>query len=237
IHNFTQVEQARTLISLSRLRVTFQKNEYGAASGVITNSDLEESEGFEMNFKVKVHADFDFKAKGVVGFGFNIGDGASGVANGEGGTFRLMWDKDANGNFFLKPYIYYADQPGTSGDDFGVRYPASGSIGGSVWYNVKMVFKANTKLNRNGRAELYINNVQVLNTPIRWTKDHSKRKANQLLFSNYRSGAGSESSVNANVWFDDFTLVSTAPAYTPTWCDSVYTVTNHFDVTSATNYY
>src|SRR5690606_1069731 len=104
---------------------------------------------------------------------------ADGVANGTGGTFRLMWGKDSNGNFYLKPYIYYADQPGSSGNDFGVRYPATGSIVGSTWYNVKMVFKANTKLDRNGKAELYINNVQVLNIPIRWTKDNSKRKVNQ----------------------------------------------------------
>lgn len=237
INNFTHDEQDRTLISLSRLRVSLLKDVYGAAGGVITNSNVGESDGFELNYKVKFHSTFDFKTKGVIGFGFNIGDGAAGVADGEGGSFRLMWDKDTNGNFYFKPYVYYADQPGTSGDDFGVRYPATGSIGGSVWYDIKMVFKANTKLDRNGRAELYINNVQVLNTPIRWTKDNAKRKVNQLLFSNYRSGAGSESTSIANVWFDDLTLVSSTPTYSPTWCDSLLTVSNLFDPISATNYH
>jgi len=237
IHNFTHAEQARTLISLNRLRVTLLKNAYGASGGVITNSEIDNLEAYEMNYKIKFHADFDFATGGRLGFGFQIGDGAAGVANGEGGTFRLAWDKDANGDVYFKPYIYYADQPGTSGDDFGVRYPASGSIGGSVWYNVKMVFKANTKLDRNGRAELYINGVQVLNAPIRWTKDHAKRKVNQLLFSNYRAGAGSESTRNANIWFDDFTLTGTTPAYTPTWCDSVYTVSRHYDAISETYYH
>lgn len=237
INNFTQVEQARTLISLSRLRVTLLKNEYGAAGGVITNSYVGESDGFELNYKVKFHSTFDFKTKGVIGWGFNIGDGAAGVDDGEGGTFRLMWDKDANGNFYLKPYIYYADQPGTSGHDFGVRYPATGSIVGSVWYEVKMVFKANTKLDRNGRAELYINGTQVLNTPIRWTYDDAKRKVNQLLFANYRSGAGSESNIDCNVWFDDFTMVSSTPTYSPTWVDNNVTVDSAYDQTSKTMYY
>ena len=237
INNFTQTEQARTLISLSRLRVTLLKNEYGAAGGVITNSYVDESDGFELNYKVKFHSTFDFKTKGVVGWGFNIGDGAAGVEDGEGGTFRLMWDKDANGNFYLKPYIYYADQPGTSGHDFGVRYPATGSIVGSVWYNVKMVFKANTKLDRNGRAELYINGTQVLNTPIRWTYDDAKRKVNQLLFANYRSGAGSESNIDCNVWFDDFTMVTSTPTYTPTFVDNNVTVDSIYDQASSTKYY
>lgn len=238
INNFTHDEQARTLISLSRLRVSLIKNEYGASGGVITNSHINDNEGYEINYRVKFHSTFDFKSKAVLGWGLNVGDGASGVATGEGGTFRLMWDKDANGNFYFKPYIYYADQPSTSGDDFGVRYPAEGSsLTGSVWYDIKMVFKANTKMNKNGRAELYVNNVKVLDTPIRWTKDHSKRFANQLLFSNYRSGAGSESSEIANIWFDDFSLVSSVPTYEPTWCDNLYSLDNLYDAISNTNYH
>lgn len=237
INNFTQAEQARTLISLSRLRVTLLKDLNGASGGVITNSHVQESDGFELNYKVKFHADFDFAQNGGrVGWGLNIGDGADGVPAGNGGTFRLAWDTDANGNAYFKPYIYHADQAGTSGDDFDVRYPAAGNIRGSVWYNIRMVFRANTGLDTNGRAELYINDVPILKTAIRWTKNDSKRKVNQLLFANYRSGAGSESPVNANVWFDDFNLKSTIPNYTPSWCDSVTTVTNLFDPVSGTYY-
>lgn len=92
-------------------------------------------------------------------------------------------------------------------------------------------------MNKNGRAELYVNNVKVLDTPIRWTKDHSKRFANQLLFSNYRSGAGSESSEIANIWFDDFSLVSSVPTYEPTWCDNLYSLDNLYDAISNTNYH
>ncbi len=239
IHNFTQVEQARTLISLSRLRVTLLKNEYGAAGGVITNTDLSPKDGFEINFKVKFHSTFDFTQNGGrCGWGFDIGDGAGSVADGEGGSFRLAWDTDANGNPYLKPYIYYADMTNQSeGDDFGVRYPATGSITGSVWYDVKMVFKANSFMDRNGRAELYINNTQVLNVPIRWTLNNLKRKANSLLFSNYRSGSGSQSSIDCNMWFDDFSLTSTTPTYTPTWVDNNVTVDSAFDQTSQTEYY
>ncbi|QNL48807.1 phosphodiester glycosidase family protein [Olivibacter sp. SDN3] len=233
INGFTQVEQARTLISLSRLRVTLLKDEYGANGGVITNSRIDTLEAYELNYKIKFHADFDFATAGRIGFGLQIGDGA----DGEGGTFRLAWDTDANGDSYFKPYAYYADQPGTAGDDFGARYPASGGLTGSVWYNVKMVIKANTKMDRNGRAELYINDVEVLNIPIRWTKDHTKRKISQLLFSNYRAGAGSESTRNANVWFDDFTLTGATPTYAPAWCDSVYTVTRHYDEISETYYH
>lgn len=238
IHNFTRDEQARTLISLSRLRVTLVKEEYGASGGVITNSSIENSEGYEINYRVKFHSAFDFKSKAVLGWGLNIGDGAAKVDDGQGASFRLMWDKDSQGNFYFKPYIYHADQPGVSGDDFGVRYPAVGnSLTGSVWYDVKMVFKANTKMNKNGSAKLYINEVEVLNVPIRWTKDHSKRYANQLLFSNYRSGAGSQSTRVANIWFDDFTLQGNTPSYDPSWCDGLYTRQDRYDAISNTYYH
>src|SRR5690606_30019252 len=73
-----------------------------------------------------------------------------------------------------------------------------------------------------------------LNTPIRWTKNHSKRKAKQLLFSNYRSG--STSSSDANVWFDDFTMENFAVTYTPTWCDNAYTVTYLHDAQTNVDY-
>ncbi len=238
INAFTQAEQSRTLISLSRLRVTLLKNVTNDAGGVITYSNIPDHSGYEINYKVKFHSAFDFKKAAVIGWGLGIGDGADGVADGEGGSFRIMYDKDANGNFYFKPVVYYADQPGSLGDDFGKRYPAVGSsLVGSVYYDVKMVFKANTKMNTNGRAELYINNVQVLNIPIRWTKDHTKRKANKLLFENYRTGTGSASTQDANIWYDDFTLANFNFTYPATWCDNLYTLANLYDPVSSTNYH
>lgn len=60
INNFTHDEQARTLISLSRLRVSLIKNEYGASGGVITNSHINDNEGYEINYRVKFHSHFRF---------------------------------------------------------------------------------------------------------------------------------------------------------------------------------
>jgi len=234
VNNFQQVEQARTSISLSRLRVTLLENEIGAAGGVINYSNIDSHSGYELNYKMKFASNFDFATAGYFGFGLGIGDGLLAAPDGEGAGFRMRWKKDTNGDVYIHPYLNYADQNGPNDNDFGVRYPATGSIQGGVYYNIKMVFKANTKMNKNGRAEVYVNNVQVLNVPIRWTKNHEKRKANTILFENYR--VGSASSTYGKLWFDDFTLAYVHASYTPTWCDNVYTHAKMFDLESATYY-
>ena len=241
VSGFTQAEQARTMISEGRLRVKLLKDEYGADGGVISTTNVPEHDSYELKFKIKFHADFNFGPTGKggrLGWGFIIGDGAGSVETGDGGSFRLAWDKDASGNAYFKPYAYFADQTVTSGTHFGKRYPATGSsLTGSVWYNIRMVFKANTYLNNNGRAELYINGVQVLDRQIRWTKDHVKRLVKQITFSNYRSGSGSQVTTNGLVYFDDFELNSLTPTYTPTWCDNAFTYSFHYDTISDTYYH
>jgi len=237
IQNFTQEEQTRTLISLSRLRVTLLKNEFGPAGGVITNSNIDPSDNYEINYKVKFHADFDFtKYDGRIGWGLQIGDGNSAVSTGKGGSFRISWARDENGHVVLKPYIYHADQVGIKGESFGAKFPSDGGIEGGKWYDIKMTFIANTKHEKNGVAILSINGQEILNTPIRWTKDDLKRKATELLFANYRDGEGSQSLVSANIWFDDFSIKNN-PLASKKWCEDVVKVTSLYDANSLTNYH
>src|SRR5690606_7091333 len=191
ISHFTQVEQARTMISQGRLRVRLLENETGSSGGVITYSNIDNHSGYEMTYTMKFGTAFDFDSAGYFGFGLGIGDGLLAAPDGEGAGFRLRWAKATNGEVYIHPYLNYADQSGPDDDDFGVRYPATGSIQKNTLYTIKMVFKANTKMDKNGRAELYINDVEVLNVPVRWTKDHDKRKANRILFENYRVGSAS----------------------------------------------
>ena len=170
ISQFTQVEQARTMISQGRLRVRLLENETGSSGGVITYSNINSHSGYEMTYTMRFGTVFDFESAGYFGFGLGIGDGLLAAPSGKGAGFRLRWAKAPNGEVYIHPYLNYADQSGPEDNDFGVRYPATGSIQKNTLYTIKMVFKANTKMNKNGRAELYINGVQVLNVPVRWTK-------------------------------------------------------------------
>lgn len=177
-------------------RITLAPNALSSAGGMITDIDISDGTAYELDFDVKFHSQFTWSRGGKVGFGFKIGDGNTGcdpATDGNGGSLRLMWyspNSDPNRVFF-QPYVYHRDMPGTCGDTYTVRYPSSGALQKGVWYHVHMYIKSNTGSNRDGRAQILINGVPIVDTDIRWTTNDSKRLIRSLTFHTFRGGSDS----------------------------------------------
>jgi hypothetical protein len=189
-------------------RVKLLKNSLSAACGVISKIAIAPGSEYEMQFDVNFHSAFDWSRGGKVGFGFSIGDGFSGCNpawSGEGGTARLTWYQDDNGNVYFQPYVYYKDQPDSCGNKFGKKYPASGSLQKAHWYTVKLYVKSNTGTQTNGRLKLTIEDTVVLNQAIRWTTNDSKRLINAIYFSTFRGGGQAywQSTTDGFIYFDN----------------------------------
>ena len=191
------------------LRTTLLANTVGPAGGNVSRVNVPDASEYQLSYDMKFDNNFDFSWGGKVGFGFLIGGGNTGGDpgwDGNGGSLRLMWYKNySTGPVFLKPYLYYKDQPGTYGDDFGKTYPASGSISKDVWYHVTMYAKSNTGSNTDGRARLVINGTTVLDIPIRWTTNDLQRLINNVSFENFRGGSDSywQSTTNGDIYFNN----------------------------------
>lgn len=199
----------RMSISSGRLRTNLLQNVVGPDGGLVSWVDVPDGSEYQMQFDMMFDPNFDFSWGGKVGFGFLIGDGYTGgqsTADGNGGSARLMWYKNySNGPVFLKPYIYYRDQPGTYGDDFGKAFPASGSIQKGTWYTVKMYVKCNTGSNTDGRIRIIINGTTLLDQPIRWTTNDAKRLINRVTFETFRGGADASwtTPTDGQIYFDN----------------------------------
>ncbi|RYY83137.1 MAG: hypothetical protein EOO15_21875 [Chitinophagaceae bacterium] len=187
------------------------------SGGVLSRSNITPGSQYELSFDMQFGSNFDFSWGGKVGYGLFIGDGNTGGDpgwDGNGGSVRLMWYKNTSTSpVILKPYVYYKDQPGTYGNDFGKVYPAGGaSIQKGVWYNVKMLVKSNTGSNTDGRVQIVINGTTVLDQAIRWTTNDLKRLVNSLCFENFRGGAETywQSSTNGDILFDNVKLTQLA---------------------------
>jgi hypothetical protein len=204
-------KEARTIISGNTLRLKIEKNALSSTGGMVANIDVESGSEYEVQFKVKFHSEFDWSKGGKVGFGFRIGDGNTGcdkADDGNGASARLMW-YTSNGNTIFKPYLYYKDMPDDCGDNLvsSAKYPASGSIQKGVWYTVKIYVKSNTASNKDGRVKFTVDTQTILDQPIRWTTNDSKRLINKLSFSTFRGGSTSdwESDTDGYIYFDDLT--------------------------------
>ncbi len=161
---------------------------------------------------------FDFSWGGKVGFGFLIGAGNTGgvpATDGNGGSFRIMWYKNnSTSPVFLKPYVYYKDQPGTYGNDFGLKYPNNGtSISKGTWYTVKMYMKSNTGSNTDGRIKLVINGTTLMDQAIRWTTNDLQRMVKHICFETFRGGAETywQSTSNGDIYFDNVSYTRLQP--------------------------
>jgi hypothetical protein len=195
-------------ISGGKLRTTLTKNVVGPDGGLVSWIDAPDRSQYQLQFDMMFDSQFDFSAGGKVGYGFLIGEGNTGGDpgwDGNGGSARIMWYKNWDGRVFLRPYIYYKDQPGQYGDDFGKTYPASGSLQKGTWYNVKMFFKANTGSNTDGRIQIVINGTTLLDQAIRWTTNDLQRLVNRVTFETFRGGADATwtSATDGNIYFDN----------------------------------
>ena len=219
IIDYASVEQDRCLISNSTLRVKLLKNQHGGAGGVIAKIDVGNHSAYELTYSIRFHSAFDFAQEGgKLGWGFLIGDGNTGgdpAHDGNGGSYRLAWYVSSTGAYWLRPYVYYKDQPGTYGASWGKRYPASGNIQRGVWYTVKMFAQANTNSNFNGKIKFTINGTVVHeDNAFRWTTNHSKRMINHLSWTNFRGGgAGSRSATDGLIYYDNFELKNIYAVY------------------------
>lgn len=200
--------EQKSQISGGKLRTTLLKNSLHEG-GVISRVDVPDASEYQLEFDMMFDQNFDFSWGGKVGFGFLIGEGYTGGVpgtNGNGGSFRIMWYKNTSaGRVFLKPYVYYKDQPGTYGNDFGKTYPATGSIAKGVWHNVQMYVKSNSGSNADGRIRLVINGTTIMDQAIRWTTNDMQRLVKNICFETFRGGGESywQSSTDGDIYFDN----------------------------------
>lgn len=208
-HSINGWDASRMQIFGGKLRTTLLKNTVGPEGGLVSWIDVPDGDEYRLQFDVMFDSNFDFSLGGKVGFGFLIGEGNTGGVpgtNGNGGSVRLMWYKETHtGRVFLKPYVYYKDQPGQYGDDFGRTYPATGSIAKGTWHSVKMHVKTNTGSSTNGWVEITINGTTLLDQPIRYTTNDAKRLINRITFETFRGGADAswQSATDGYIYFDN----------------------------------
>ena len=192
-----------------KLKTTLTANVVGPAGGLVSWVDVQDASEFELSYDFMFDNNFDLSQGGKIGWGLLIGDGFTGGVpgtNGDGGSVRLMWYKAWSGApVIIKPYIYYKDQPGQYGHDFGKAYPSTGNIAKGVWHKVKMYVKCNTGSNTNGRLKITINGTTLLDTPIRFTTNDAKRLINRVTFETFRGGADASwtTPTDGSIFFDN----------------------------------
>ncbi|MBN2487169.1 MAG: hypothetical protein JXB34_14440 [Bacteroidales bacterium] len=200
-------QESRAFNSNGTCRVTLLKNSLSGAGGLIVNIDVSDGTSYEMDWQIKFHSAFDWSRGGKVGFGFHIGDGNTGCDpawDGNGGTLRVMWYNDYT-NVYLKPYVYYKDMPGNCGNDFGKRFPSSGSLAKETWYNVHLWAQLNSGSNTDGWVEMKVNGTTVLRQQIRWVTNDSKRSVKEITFHTFRGGSETywQSASDGYIYYDN----------------------------------
>jgi hypothetical protein len=195
------------------LKATLAKDIVGPVGGAMSRMDVPDAAEYQLQYDIKFDSQFDFSAGGKVGFGCLIGAGYTGGVpgtDGNGGSARIMWYKGTDGRVYLKPYLYYKDQPGIYGNDFGKTYPSTGSIQKGVWYTVKMIVKSNTGSNTDGRYQLIINGTTVMDQAVRWTTNDLQRLVNKVCFENFRGGSEAywASTTDGSIYFDNVSFTA-----------------------------
>lgn len=199
---------SRAYISGNTCRIKLMANML-TDGGITANISVPTGSDYELQFDMKFHSAFDWSRGGKVGFGFRIGDGNTGCdpgTDGNGGSLRIMWYNDGS-RTFIRPYVYYKDQPSTCGNNFGKTYPSSGSLSKGTWYTVKMRAKSNTGSSTNGTAQIIINGTTLLSQTIRWTTNDTKRLINKVAFHSFRGGSDDYwmSSTDGYIYYDNLT--------------------------------
>jgi hypothetical protein len=194
---------SRGYISSHTCRVTLLANALSGAGGIVSTISIPTGQQYELQFDVKFHSSFDWSQGGKVGFGFGIGYGYAGGTpgwDGNGGSLRLMWYNN-NGSVYFQPYVYYKDQPGQYGNDFGKR----SYISKGTWYTVYMFAQSNTGSSTNGWVTIKVNGTSLINQSIRWTTNDANRLINSLWFMTFRGGSSSDwqSSSTCYIYYDN----------------------------------
>lgn len=208
--NMSGWQSSRVSFQNQHIAVTMLANKLSGAGGIVANMDLPPSPEVRISYDVLFPDDFIWGRGGKVGFGLRIGDGNTGcdkADDGNGGSARIMWYTSDNGVTKFKPYLYYVDMPGECGDnlDGESAYPAEGSIQKEKWYTIEMRVKSNLSELADGHIEILIDGQSVLDSPIRWTTNNTKRLINRLAFSTFRGGSQEHWKVDQDtqIYFDN----------------------------------
>ncbi|MBD1432004.1 hypothetical protein H8B06_04135 [Sphingobacterium sp. DN00404] len=182
------------------------------SQGNIVNIDIPDGTEYELSFKVRFGAGFDWSRGGKVGFGFHIGNGYTGcnkADNGLGGTARLMWynavgtktNRVTTGTYF-RPYVYYRDMPENCGNSFGRQ---SKQLAADTWYTVKIKVKSNTGSNTDGLVSYEVDGENLLTQTLRWTTNDNYAKIKYITFHSFRGGSQEywQSTTDGYIYYDD----------------------------------
>jgi hypothetical protein len=159
---------------------------------------------------MKFNSGFYWSRGGKCGYGILIGDQNTGGDpgwDGNGGSARFMWycpngSNTAKGSgAYLQPYVYYRDQPGQFGNDFGKKY----YIQEGVTYDCQISVKLNTGSSTNGYVKYYVNGTEILNQTIRWVTNDAKRVINAVSLHTFRGGSQDywTAPVTSSIYYQD----------------------------------
>lgn len=174
--------------------ITLQTNTLSCPGGLCTSYGVWSTGVYTVWFQMKFNSGFYWSRGGKCGYGILIGDQNTGGDpgwDGNGGSARFMWycPSGSNGTkgsgAYLQPYVYYKDQPGQFGNDFGKKY----YIQEGVTYNCQISVKLNTGSNTDGYVKYYVNGTEILNQTIRWVTNDSKRNVNAVSLHTFRGGS------------------------------------------------
>lgn len=174
--------------------ITLQTNTLSCPGGLCTSYGVWSEGIYTVWFQMKFNSGFYWSRGGKCGYGILIGDQNTGGDpgwDGNGGSARFMWycpngSNSAKGSgAYLQPYVYYKDQPGQFGNDFGKKY----YIQEGVTYNCQISVKLNTGSNTNGYVKYYVNGTELLNQTIRWVTNDAKRNINAVSLHTFRGGS------------------------------------------------
>ncbi|WP_281632419.1 polysaccharide lyase [Flavobacterium luteolum] len=174
--------------------ITLQTNTLSCPGGLCTSYGVWSTGVYTVWFQMKFNNGFYWSRGGKCGYGILIGDqntGGDAAWDGNGGSARFMWYCPSGSNStkgsgaYLQPYVYYRDQPGQYGNDFGKKY----YIQEGVTYNCQISVKLNTGSNTDGYVKYYVNGTEILNEKIRWVTNDSKRNVNAVSLHTFRGGS------------------------------------------------
>jgi len=174
--------------------ITLKTNTLTCPGGLCTSYGVWSEGVYTVWFTMKFNSGFYWSRGGKCGYGILIGDQNTGGDpgwDGNGGSARFMWycpngSNTAKGSgAYLQPYVYYKDQPGQYGNDFGKKY----YIQEGVTYNCQISVKLNTGSSTNGYFKNDVNGTEILNQTIRWVTNDSKRNVNAVSLHTFRGGS------------------------------------------------
>ncbi|CAA9198735.1 polysaccharide lyase [Flavobacterium collinsii] len=174
--------------------ITLQTNTLSCPGGLCTSFGVWSEGVYTVWFQMRFNSGFYWSRGGKCGYGILIGDQNTGGDpgwDGNGGSARFMWycpngsNSSIGSGAYLQPYVYYKDQPGQFGNDFGKKY----FIQEGVTYNCQISVKLNTGSNTNGYVKYYVNGTELLNQTIRWVTNDSKRNVNAVSLHTFRGGS------------------------------------------------